>query len=175
MHHNYEQWTENIQGNRDNTSALLSAFFNKPSRNVTDFTGHRPCPLDCRDLACAVRPTPPQNLRKGIACLCPSTSSKYLLAFDNSRCLMACAASLVFLKCTRKSDPLALHAFVGLSGSRAYFTCGTALRQSFYNITDLLAIPTREKHDIPRLNKSTDQPLSNQDSPGVSQKPKEKK
>lgn len=43
--------------------------------------------------------------------------------------------------------------FVGLSGSRAYFTCGTALRQSFYNITDLLAIPTREKHDIPRLNK----------------------
>jgi hypothetical protein len=49
--------------------------------------------------------------------------------------------------------------FVGLSGSRAYFTCGTALHQSFYNITDLLAIPTREKHDIPRLNKSTDQPL----------------
>ncbi len=155
MHHNYEQWTENIQGNRDSTSALLSAFFNKPSRNVTDFTGQRPCPLDCRDLACAVRPTPPQNRRKGIACLCPSTSSKYLLAFDNSRCLMACAASLVFwiaqglrsqpkrkrksnnrdvctchksakslsyqqglwivhtLKCTRKSDPLALHAAHG--------------------------------------------------------------
>ncbi len=65
--------------------------------------------------------------------------------------------------------------FVGLSGSRAYFTCGTALRQSFYNIPDLLTIPTREKHDIPRLNKSMDQPLWNQDSTGVSQKPKEKK
>lgn len=65
--------------------------------------------------------------------------------------------------------------FVGLSGSRAYFTCGTALRQSFYNITDLLAIPTREKHDIPRLNKSTDRPLWNQDSTGVSQKTKGKK
>jgi hypothetical protein len=44
--------------------------------------------------------------------------------------------------------------FVGLSGSRAYFTCGTALGQSFYITTDLLAIPTRGKHDIPRLNKA---------------------
>jgi hypothetical protein len=78
------------------TSALLSAFFNKPSKKVADFTGQRPCPLEWRALACAVRPTPPQNRRKGTACLWASTSSKYLFAFVNSRCLIACAASLVF-------------------------------------------------------------------------------
>jgi hypothetical protein len=88
------------------TSALLSAFFNKPSKNVADFTGHRPCPLEWRDLACAVRPTPPQKRRNGIACLCASTSSKYFLAFVNSRCLMACAASLVF--CYKKKDKVRL-------------------------------------------------------------------
>jgi hypothetical protein len=84
------------QINTVSTSALLSAFFNKPSKKVADFTGQRPCPLEWRALACAVRPTPPQNRRKGMACLWASTSSKYLLAFVNSRCLIACAASLVF-------------------------------------------------------------------------------
>ena len=39
--------------------------------------------------------------------LCSSTSSKYFLALSTSMCLIACADSLVFLKCVRKSEPLA--------------------------------------------------------------------
>jgi hypothetical protein len=34
------------QRNTISTSALLSAFFNKPSKKVADFTGQRPCPLE---------------------------------------------------------------------------------------------------------------------------------
>ena len=80
------------------TSALLSAFFNKPSKKVADFTGHRPWPLEWRDLAWAVRPTPPQNRRKGIACLWARTSSRYRLAFTSASPLIACAVSRVFWK-----------------------------------------------------------------------------
>ena len=82
------------------TSALLSAFFNKPSKKVADFTGQRPWPLEWRDLAWAVRPTPPQNRRKGMACLWARTSSRYRLAFTSVRPLIACAVSLVFWKAT---------------------------------------------------------------------------
>lgn len=65
---------------RKATSALLSAFLSKSRINFADLTGQRPCPFEWRFFACAVRPTPPQKRRNGIACLCAITSSKYLLA-----------------------------------------------------------------------------------------------
>lgn len=34
------------------TSALLSAFLRRPSRNSADFTGHRPCPFECTAFTC---------------------------------------------------------------------------------------------------------------------------
>merc|ERR1719414_689009 len=62
---------------------------------------------------------PPLNLRKGMHCFFSSTSPRYFCAFFSVRPLMACAHSYVFLKCTRRSTPMALHA---LLGSREYLT-----------------------------------------------------
>ena len=78
------------------TSALLSAFLRRSRMNLADFAGQRPCPLGWRFLAWAVRPTPRQNLVKGIACLWAMTSSRYLFALVKESFLMACAVSLVF-------------------------------------------------------------------------------
>jgi len=81
---------------RGHTSALLSAFFSKSNMNLADLAGQRPCPLEWRDFACAVRPTPPQYLRKGIACLWAITSSRYRLALVKGSLRSAKAVSLVF-------------------------------------------------------------------------------
>ena len=62
--------------------------------------------LLCR-CTCAVRPTPPQKRRKGMARLWSITSSRYFLAFASSMCFNAHAASRVFLKCALRSLPLA--------------------------------------------------------------------
>lgn len=64
--------------------------------NLADFTGQRPCPFGWRFLAWAVRPTPPQNLVKGMACLWAITSSRYLLALPSGSFLSAWAVSRVF-------------------------------------------------------------------------------
>ena len=77
-------------------AALLSAFFRRSKMNLADLAGQRPWPLEWRDLACAVRPTPPQYLRKGMACLWAITSSRYLLALASCSFLMAKAVSRVF-------------------------------------------------------------------------------
>ena len=61
-------------------------------------------------LTCAVRPTPPQNRRKGMARLWSSTSSRYRLALAKSMPCSAFAASREFLKCTRRSLPFACRA-----------------------------------------------------------------
>ena len=72
------------------TSALLSAFFSRASRNWQDLAGQRPCPLLCFSfLAWAVRPTPPQKRLKGMTRLWASTSSRYFLATLSSLPLMA--------------------------------------------------------------------------------------
>jgi hypothetical protein len=55
----------------------------------------------------AVRPTPPQKRRKGMARLWSMTSSRYRLALPSSMPFSALAASREFLKCTRRSLPLA--------------------------------------------------------------------
>merc|ERR1719195_401054 len=65
---------------------------------------------------------PPLNLRKGMHCLFSSTSPRYFCALFSVRPLMACAHSYVFLKCTRRSTPMALQALLGLLGSREYLT-----------------------------------------------------
>ena len=78
------------------TSALLSAFFSKSRINLADLAGQRPCPFEWRFLAWAVRPTPPQKRRKGIACLCAKTSSKYILALSKRIFRIENAVSLVF-------------------------------------------------------------------------------
>lgn len=72
------RWTSGYRPSTDQlTSALLSAFLSRFSRNSQDFLGHLPCPLLWPTfLACAVRPTPPQNRLKGITCLWATTSSK---------------------------------------------------------------------------------------------------
>lgn len=82
----------------DHASALLSAFFSRSKTNLADLTGHLPWPLEWRDLAWAVRPTPPQNLRNGIACLWAITSSRYLLALAKGSFRIAKAVSLVFYR-----------------------------------------------------------------------------
>merc|ERR1719322_601586 len=65
---------------------------------------------------------PPLNLRKGMHCFFSNTSPRYFWAFLSVRPLMACAHSYVFLKCTRRSTPMALQALLGLLGSREYLT-----------------------------------------------------
>merc|ERR1719464_1834322 len=68
---------------------------------------------------------PPLNLRKGMHCFFSSTSPRYFWAFFSVRPLMACAHSYVFLKCTRRSTPMALQ---GLLGSREYLTIAPRVR-----------------------------------------------
>merc|ERR1719166_621574 len=65
---------------------------------------------------------PPLNLRKGMHCFFSSTSPRYFCAFFSVRPLMACAHSYVFLKCTRRSTPMALQDLLALLGSREYLT-----------------------------------------------------
>merc|ERR1719195_2055341 len=65
---------------------------------------------------------PPLNFRKGMHCLFSSTSPRYFWALLSVRPLMACAHSYVFLKCTRRSTPMALQALLWLLGSREYLT-----------------------------------------------------
>merc|ERR1719499_2679669 len=88
---------------------------------LADFTGHRPCDI-LKALACGVRPMQPVNLRKGTHCFFWMTSSKYFCAARRLMPLMACPVSYVFLKCTRRSTPMALQALLGFAGSREYFT-----------------------------------------------------
>lgn len=83
---------------KGHTSALLSAFLSKSRMNLADLTGQRPCPLECLFLAWAVLPTPPQNRRNGMACLCARTSSKYLLALTKGNFRIANAVSRVFCR-----------------------------------------------------------------------------
>merc|ERR1719322_1547069 len=71
---------------------------------------------------------PPLNLRKGMHCFFSSTSPGYFCAFFSVRPLMACAHSYVFLKCTRRSTPMALQALLGLLGSREYLTIALCRR-----------------------------------------------
>merc|ERR1719210_633204 len=68
----------------------------------------------------------PLNLRKGTHCFFSITSSKYFWAFFRVLPLMAAAVSCVFLKCTRRSLPMALQALLGLVGSREYFIAALA-------------------------------------------------
>merc|ERR1740123_1368710 len=65
---------------------------------------------------------PPLNLRNGMHCLFSKTSPRYFCALLSVLPLMACAVSYVFLKCTRRSTPMALQALLGLLGSREYLT-----------------------------------------------------
>merc|ERR1740129_1872076 len=72
---------------------------------------------------------PPLNLRNGMHCFFSRTSFRYFCAPLSVLPLIACAVSYVFLKCTRRSTPMALQALLGLLGSREYFTiaaCGCA-------------------------------------------------
>lgn len=85
------------------TSALLSAFLRRSRINFADLTGQRPCPFECLFLAWAVRPTPPQKRRNGIACLWARTSSKYLFALAKGNFLRAWAVSRVFYKHKHKN------------------------------------------------------------------------
>merc|ERR1719336_1952106 len=71
---------------------------------------------------------PPLNLRKGMHCFFSSTSPRYFWAPFSVRPLMACAHSYVFLKCTRRSTPMALQALLALLGSREYLTIALGLR-----------------------------------------------
>lgn len=68
----------------------------------------------------AFLPTPPLNLLKGTICFLATTSLRYRLALRICMCLIAWAVSLVFLKCTRRFEPRALHDFVAFSGSAEY-------------------------------------------------------
>ena len=79
--------------------------------------------LNC--LAWLARPTPPENLRKGITCLCSVTSPRYVYAFVSLRPtrneisgapvskpgsyspVNAAATSRMFLKCVRRYSPRA--------------------------------------------------------------------
>lgn len=93
-----QKWNQNNKNSSKilQTSALLSAFFSKSRINFADFAGQRPCPFEWRFLACAVRPTPRQKRRNGMACLWAKTSSKYLLALTRGNFRIAKAVSLVF-------------------------------------------------------------------------------
>merc|ERR1711869_153648 len=89
--------------------------------NSQDFFGHRACPLvDPAGAAWEVRPTPPQKRRNGMARFLSMTSSMYFLAFSRFMFLMAIAVSRVFLKWTRRSDPLALQDEASSWGFCAY-------------------------------------------------------
>merc|ERR1719188_1139673 len=110
-------------------SALLSAFLNKSSKILQDFTGQRPCDI-LNAFACAVRPMPPMNARKGMHCFFSTTSSKYAWALFKAIPLIAWPHSYVFLKCTRRSTPIALHALLGLLASREYLTMAATGRES---------------------------------------------
>ena len=112
-------------GEQWRTSALLSAFFSRWRRNWQLFLGQRHCVAPVI-FAWACRPTQPLKKRKGMACLCATTSSRYFLAFFRLMFLMAAAVTHVFLKCTRRSEPEALHDLVVFSASREYFTMPAA-------------------------------------------------
>ena len=63
---------------RPRTSALLSAFLSKWSRNLTDFVGQRHWVVGAPGVffACACRPMQPLKKRNGTACFFSSTSSR---------------------------------------------------------------------------------------------------
>lgn len=86
------------------TSALLSAFLSKSKMYLADFIGQRPCPFECLFFAWAVRPTPRQNRRNGMACLWAMTSSRYLLALPKGNFLIAKAVSRVFWEQKHNTD-----------------------------------------------------------------------
>lgn len=56
-------------------SAFDSAFLSRPSMNLADLTGHRPC-VRPKAFACAVRPTPPLKRVKGTHSLCACTLAR---------------------------------------------------------------------------------------------------
>merc|ERR1719187_383468 len=95
--------------------ALLSAFLSKSSRNRDDFSGQRPCDSP-QALAWAQRPTPPLNTRKGTHSFFWITFFKNLNARPSGIFFMALAVSHVFLKDTRRLEPLALQLLVPFSG-----------------------------------------------------------
>ena len=109
------------------TSALLSAFLRRWSRNLQLFVGQRHCVAVAPGVffACACRPTHPLKKRNGTACVFARTASRYPFAFLRDMARRASAVTQVFLKCTRSSEPRALHDFVEFCGSREYLTMAT--------------------------------------------------
>ena len=105
------------------TSALLSAFLSRCSRNLQDFVGHRTCVAGAPGtfLDCAWRPMQPLKKRNGMASFLARTFSRYFFARFRLIFFRAAAVTQVFLKCTRRSEPAALQERVAFSGSREYF------------------------------------------------------
>lgn len=99
------------------TSALLSAFLSRCSRNWQLLVGQRHCVAPVI-FACALRPMQPLKKRNGMASFLARTFSRYFFARFRLIFFRAEAVTQVFLKCTRRSEPDALQERVAFSGSR---------------------------------------------------------